>query len=96
MINPILVFAGIFDTDSKIAIMYLFLHYSTLTCNDIVHMTGEKKEKVVTSLWRLQMDTIVVNHVTDDKNCQYTLTESGMASLKVFGHIAAYSHHYLK
>lgn len=91
MINPILVFAAIFDTDSKIAIMYLFLHYSTLTCNDIVHLTGEKKEKVITSLWRLQMDTIVVNHVEDDRRCHYSLTSSGTASLKVFSQIADFS-----
>ena len=63
MIDPLMVFATIFDTDIKIAIMYLFLYYPTMSCNDIVRLTGEKKENVVSSLWRLQMDTIVVNQM---------------------------------
>ena len=45
MIDPILIFAATFDTDIKIAIMYLFLYYPTMSCNDIVLMTGEKKRK---------------------------------------------------
>lgn len=44
MIDPLLVFAATFDTDIKIAIMYLFLCYPTMSCNDIVLMTGEKKK----------------------------------------------------
>lgn len=96
MIDPLLIFVTIFDTDIKIAIMYLFLCYPTISCNDIVRMTGEKKEKVVTSLWRLQMDTIVVNHIEDDRNCYYTLTSSGTASLKVFSEIADFSARCLK
>ena len=96
MINPLLVFTEIFDTDIKIAIMYLFFLHPTLNCTDIIRSTGEKKEKVIMSLWRLQMDSIVVNNMADDKNCQYSLTENGTASLKVFGQIAAYSQHYLK
>jgi hypothetical protein len=50
MIDPLLVFATIFDTDIKIAIMYLFLYYPTMSCNDIVRLTGEKKESVITSM----------------------------------------------
>ncbi|MPN17091.1 hypothetical protein SDC9_164441 [bioreactor metagenome] len=91
MINPILVFAATFDTDVKIAIMYLFLYYPTMSCNDIVRLTGEKKESVITSLWRLQMDTIVVNHIDDERHCYYSLTSSGTASLKVFSQIADFS-----
>ena len=96
MMNPILVFAATFDTDIKIAIMYLFLYYPTMSCNDIVRMTGEKKENVITSLWRLQRDTIVVNHTEDDRYCYYSLTSSGTASLKVFSEIADFSDHCLK
>ena len=96
MIDPLLVFAATFDTDIKIAIMYLFLCYPTMSCNDIVLMTGEKKESVVTSLWRLQMDTIVVNKIEDDRNCYYSLTSSGTASLKVFSEIADFSERCLK
>lgn len=91
MIDPLLVFATIFDTDIKFAIMYLFLYYPSMSCNDIVRMTGEKKENVITSPWRLQMDKIV-----DDRNCNYSLTSSGTASLKVFSEIADFSDHCLK
>jgi hypothetical protein len=96
MIDPLLVFAATFDTDIKIAIMYLFLCYPTMSCNDIVLMTGEKKENVITSLWRLQMDTIVVNKIEDDRNCYYSLTSSGTASLKVFSEMADFSDRCLK
>jgi DNA-binding HxlR family transcriptional regulator len=96
MINPILVFTATFDTDIKIAIMYLFLYYPTMSCQDIVRLTGEKKENIITSLWRLQMDTIVVNHVEDDRNTYYSLTSSGTDSLKVFSQIANFSSQCLK
>ncbi|OUL07336.1 hypothetical protein B0533_14510 [Sedimentibacter sp. SX930] len=96
MKDPLLIFVTIFDTDIKIAIMYLFLCYPTMSCNDIVRMTGEKKEKVVTSLWRLQMDTIVVNHIEDDRKYYYSLTNSGTASLKVFSDLADFSDRCLK
>ena len=96
MIDPILIFAATFDTDIKIAIMYLFLYYPTMSCNDIVRMTGEKKENVVSNLWRLQMDTIVVNHIEDDRKYYYSLTNSGTASLKVFSEIADFSDRCLK
>ena len=96
MIDPLLVFATIFDTDIKFAIMSLFLYYPSMSCNDIVRMTGEKKENVITSLWRLQMDTIVVNQIEDDRNCYYSLTSSGTASLKVFSEMADFSDRCLK
>jgi hypothetical protein len=96
MIDPILIFAATFDTDIKIAIMYLFLYYPTMSCNDIVRMTGEKKENVVSNLWRLQMDTIVVNQLEGDRHCYYSLTSSGTASLKVFSEIADTSDRCLK
>ena len=96
MIDPILIFAATFDTDIKIAIMYLFLYYPTMSCNDIVRMTGEKKENVVSNLWRLQMDTIVVNQLEGDRHCYYSLTSSGTASLKVFSEIADFSDRCLK
>lgn len=96
MIDPLLVFATIFDTNIKFAIMSLFLYHPTMSCNDIVRMTGEKKEIVITSLWRLQMDTIVVNQIVDDRNCYYSLTSSGTASLKVFSEIADFSDRCLK
>ena len=84
MIDPLLVFATIFDTDIKITIMYLFLYYPTMSCNDIVRLTGEKKENVASSLWRLQVDTIVVNQMEGDRQCYYSLTSRGTASLKIF------------
>ena len=96
MIDPLLVFATIFDTDIKFAIMSLFLYYPSMSCNDIVRMTGEKKENVVSNLWRLQMDTIVVNQIVDDRNCYYSLTSSGTASLKVFSEMADFSDRCLK
>ena len=61
MITPIVVFTTTFNTDIKIAIMYLFFYYPTMSCNDIVRMTDEKKENVIASLWGLQSDTILVN-----------------------------------
>ena len=96
MIDPLLVFATIFDTDIKIAIMYLFLYYPTMSCNDIVRLTGEKKENVASSLWRLQVDTIVVNQMEGDRQCYYSLTSSGTASLKIFSEAANVSDHCLK
>ncbi|OUL07739.1 hypothetical protein B0533_12145 [Sedimentibacter sp. SX930] len=45
MIDPLLVFATIFDADIKFAIVSLFLYYPSMSCNDIVRMTGEKKVK---------------------------------------------------
>ena len=96
MIDPLLVFATIFDTDIKIAIMYLFLYYPTMSCNDIVRLTGEKKENVVRSLWRLQVDTIVVNQMEGDRQCYYSLTSSGTNSLKIFSEAANVSYQCLK
>jgi hypothetical protein len=96
MIDPLLVFATIFDTDIKIAIMYLFLYYPTMSCNDIVRLTGEKKESVITSLWRLQVDTIVVNQMEGDRQGYYSLTNSGTASLKIFSEAANVSDQCLK
>ena len=96
MITPIVVFTTTFNTDIKIAIMYLFLYYPTMSCNDIVRMTGEKKENVVSNLWRLQMDTIVVNQLEGDRHCYYSLTSSGTASLKVFSEMADFSDRCLK
>ena len=96
MIDPLLVFATIFDTDIKFAIMSLFLYYPTMSCNDIVRMTGEKKENVITSLWRLQMDTIVVNQMEGDRQCYYYLTSNGTASLKIFSEAVNVSDHCLK
>ena len=96
MIDPLLVFATIFDTDIKFAIMSLFLYYPSMSCNDIVRMTGEKKENVVSNLWRLQMDTIVVNQLEGDRHCYYSLTRSGTASLKVFSEMADFSDRCLK
>jgi len=96
MIDPVLVFATIFDTDIKIAIMYLFLYYPTMSCNDIVRLTGEKKENVVRCLWRLQADTIVIKQMKGDRQCYYSLMSSGTASLKVFSEIADFSDRCLK
>lgn len=96
MIDPLLVFATIFDTDIKFAIMSLFLYYPSMSCNDIVRMTGEKKENVITSLWRLQMDTIVVNKMEGDRQCYYSLTNNGTASLKIFSEAANVSGQCLK
>lgn len=96
MIDPILIFAATFDTDIKIAIMYLFLYYPTMSCNDIVRMTDEKKENVIASLWGLQADTILVNYIDDERKCCYSLTSCGTASLKVFSQIADFSSYFLK
>lgn len=96
MIDPILIFAATFDTDIKIAIMYLFLYYPTTERNDIVRMTGEKKENVVSNLWRLQMDTIVVNQLEGDRHCYYSLDEQWNSQLKVFSEMADFSDRCLK
>ncbi|CZR09592.1 hypothetical protein [Trichococcus ilyis] len=91
MVDPVLVFAAIFDTDLKIAIMYLFLLYPTMSCNDIIRLTGAEKETVIASLWRLQVDMIVVNHIADNRSCSYSLTESGTSSLRVFRELEKFS-----
>ena len=96
MITPIVVFTTTFNTDIKIAIMYLFFYYPTMSCNDIVRMTDEKKENVIASLWGLQADTILVNYIDDERKCCYSLTSCGTAILKVFSQIADFSSYFLK